>query len=101
MTLREFQANIERTYGRRDAARGLAGTFLWFVEEVGELAEAIRLSDAEAVREEFADVAAWLVSLAQIEGIDLEDAVTAKYGGGCPSCGGCPCRCEDPSRPLR
>jgi len=97
MTLHEFQRSIERTYGERDSKRGRFGTFLWLVEEVGELAEAIRLGSDEAKREEFADVLAWLVSLASLEGIDIENAVTARYGSGCAACGGIPCSCPDPT----
>ena len=99
MTLRKFQRKIGDIYGSRDAARGRGDTFLWFMEEVGELAEAMRRGSEESMREEFADVLAWLVSLANIEGIDVEDAVSGKYGGGCPACGGNPCGCQDPSRP--
>jgi NTP pyrophosphatase (non-canonical NTP hydrolase) len=100
MTLREFQEKIASVYGVRDAARGRAGTFLWFVEEVGELAEALREGDERGLSEEFADCLAWLVSLAGISGVDIESAATAKYGGGCPSCGAVPCGCPDPSRPV-
>ena len=98
MTLREFQRTIERTYGQRDAKRGRFGTFLWLVEEVGELAEAVRLGSDEAKREEFADVLAWLVSFASLEGVDIENAVTVRYGKGCAACGGIPCSCSDPTR---
>ena len=98
MTFREFQRLIKDTYGARDTSRGCGGTFLWLVEEMGELAEAIRLGDGAKKEEEFADVVAWLVSVANIEGVDVEKAVTSKYGGGCPCCGETPCRCQDPSR---
>jgi NTP pyrophosphatase (non-canonical NTP hydrolase) len=98
MTLAEFQGRIDSIYGQRDRARGTSRTFLWFSEEVGELAEGIRLGSRESMQEEFADVAAWLMSLANIEGIDLEKAVTAKYGLGCPRCHGTTCCCVDPTR---
>lgn len=97
MTLRDFQAHIETLYGARDTARGKSGTFLWFIEEVGELAEGIRRNSQESMEEEFADVLAWLVSLASLEGIDIEKAVTAKYGLGCPRCKEMTCRCPDPT----
>ena len=100
MTLRDLQDTIRRTYHERDSSRGVGGTFLWFTEEIGELAEAIRCGDGAAKTEEFADVLAWLVSLANIEGVDIENAVTSKYGGGCPSCGETSCRCSDPSRRI-
>jgi NTP pyrophosphatase (non-canonical NTP hydrolase) len=47
--------------------------------------------------EEFADVVAWLVSVANLEGIDIQNAVTAKYGSGCPKCKETPCVCPDPT----
>ena len=89
MTLREFQRHIHDRYYATDSARGAAGTFLWFTEEVGELAHALgKLQkgqpDPENLSEEFADVLAWLATLANIAGVDLEEAVRQKYltGGG-------------------
>ena len=91
-TLRGFQERIEAIYGERDRERGLAGTFMWFAEEVGELSRALRGKDRQALREEFADVLAWLVTLASISGIDMEIAAE-KYASGCPRCGSRPCTC--------
>ena len=98
MTIGEFQKHIETLYGERDETRGTAGTFLWLVEEMGELAEGIRTGSRESMEEEFADVLAWLVSVANLEGIDMEKAVAAKYGSGCPKCEETPCRCKDPTQ---
>jgi len=95
MEIREFQRRIEAIYGAKDAARGSAATFQWFVEEVGELAQALRKRDAEAVREEFADCLAWLTTLASIHGVDLEAAVEAKYPGRCVKCDATPCACVE------
>jgi NTP pyrophosphatase (non-canonical NTP hydrolase) len=96
----EFQRKIEEIYFERDRARGLAGTHMWFCEEVGELTRALRRGkvgpDQDAKKElegEFADVLAWLATLASIAGVDLEGAATAKYAGGCPRCSAAPCRC--------
>ena len=47
--LRAFQEHIEAVYGERDAARGLPSTFMWFTEEVGELARAIRVENGAVV----------------------------------------------------
>lgn len=94
MTLSEFQRLIESIYFEKDNTRGLDGSFMWFVEEVGELAAALREGDGAATREEFADCLAWLSTLASIAGVDLEQAVQ-KYARGCPGCGGAPCRCAD------
>ncbi len=92
MTITEFQRLIEDLYLKRDSERGLGGTFMWFVEEVGELATALREGTEEELREEIADVFAWLSTLASIKGIELEDAVQ-KYAKGCPACGENPCDC--------
>ncbi len=97
MQIREFQERIEELYLERDRARGTAATFMWFAEEFGELARAIARPNQvppENLREEFADVLAWLSTLASLTGVDLEEAATAKYASGCPKCGGAPCRCE-------
>lgn len=93
MTLSEFQRLIERIYYAKDAGRGREATFMWFVEEVGELAQALRRGDRREVAEEFADVLAWLNTLASIAGVELAEAV-GKYAEGCPKCGGTPCECR-------
>ncbi len=93
MTIDSFQKRIEDIYLARDRARGVGGTFMWFTEEVGELAAAIRSGSKEEQEEEFADVLAWLVSLASIQGIRMEDAIR-KYGNGCPYCHEAPCSCS-------
>ena len=92
MQIREFQKHIESIYYARDKARGEAETFRWFTEEVGELARALRKRDQRNLEEEFADVAAWLVTLASLAGVDVQEAVE-KYEHGCPRCGETPCAC--------
>ncbi len=93
MELAEFQDVIRRTYLDRDAARGADGVFRWLVEEVGELARALRQGDAPALVHETGDVLAWLASVANLAGVDLEEAA-ARYAVGCPKCGAIPCRCD-------
>jgi len=95
MEIKEFQRMIREIYYHKDLKRGIERTFLWFVEEVGELSEAIRKNDFEAMEEEFADVLAWLASLANLLGVDLEEAAKKKYPGVCPYCGKKPCECEE------
>ena len=90
--LEGFQAVIDALYGDRDRARGVDGTFVWFVEEVGELARAIKGSDPENLREEFADVLAWLSTLASLVGVDMRSAAR-RYADGCPRCHETPCAC--------
>jgi len=74
MQIREFQEFIREKYGERDAERGTAATFMWFIEEVGELATALSGDDDENKIEEFADVFAWMCTLANINGVDIEKA---------------------------
>ncbi len=88
-----FQKLIEQIYYERDSARGVQGTLLWFVEEVGELVRAIRREDRDNLEEEFADVYAWLVTLASLHGIDLDANGSSRYGEGCPHCSATPCGC--------
>ena len=96
MKISEFQRCIEAIYLDRDRARGRDGTFVWFVEEVGELARAMarpRQDGGKNLREEFADVLAWLSTLASIAGVDLEAAACEKYRDGGPKCRTTPCTC--------
>ena len=74
MKINEFQNFIKDKYGKRDAERGTAATFMWFIEEVGELATALSGDDMDNKNEEFADVFAWMCTLANINGVDIEKA---------------------------
>jgi NTP pyrophosphatase (non-canonical NTP hydrolase) len=99
VSLSEFQEFIRATFGAKDARRGMEGTFMWFMEEVGELAAALRGGTQAERAGEFADVLAWLATLANTAGIDLEAAVGAKYGTSCPRCGRKPCACSPTEKP--
>jgi NTP pyrophosphatase (non-canonical NTP hydrolase) len=79
LSIRSFQKHISKRYESTDRARGSAKTFLWFAEEVGELATALQGKDRANLEEEFADVLAWLCTLANINDIDLANAVARKY----------------------
>lgn len=92
--LRAFQHHIAETYGAKDAQRGSAGTFMYLMEEIGELAEALREPGKHDLNGEFADCLAWLVSLAHLSGVDLAAATAAKYPGLCLRCGRTPCACD-------
>jgi len=91
--IREFQEMMKRLYLHRDSERGVKGTYDWLVDELGELGEALKGNDRKATEREFADVIAWLASLANITGIDLERAAINKYSGKCPKCQQSPCQC--------
>ena len=77
---------MKRLYFHRDSERGVKGTYEWLADELQELWEALEEGDKEAVEKEFADVIAWLSSLANITGIDLEKAAVNKYNDKCPKC---------------
>jgi NTP pyrophosphatase (non-canonical NTP hydrolase) len=98
-TLRDLQEFIRRMYGEKDVARGVEGTFMWLMEEVGELSAALRSGDRDELELEFADVLAWLSTIANVSGIDLETAIRKKYGSGCPGCGELVCRCDRQTKP--
>jgi NTP pyrophosphatase (non-canonical NTP hydrolase) len=99
MTLPELQQLIRELFGAKDERRGTEGTFMWFMEEVGELAAALRAGRRDELALEFADVLAWLATLANIAEVDLEQAIRAKYGGGCPTCRQSPCVCSNQQKP--
>ena len=99
LTLTRLQEIIRDTYGAKDSRRGVEGTFMWFMEEVGELSAALRGGDQRQRAEEFADVLAWLATLANTVDVDLEQALIAKYGTGCPGCHRSPCACDLREKP--
>lgn len=99
VSLSEFQELIREMYLEKDLARGVEGTFLWLMEEVGELATALRNGTHEERLGEFADVLAWLTTIANVSGVDLSEAVTRKYGSGCPGCKKFVCTCPDSEKP--
>ena len=97
--LADLQALIAKMYSSKDEARGVDGTFMWLMEEVGELAAALREGTPEELALEFADVLAWLATLANTVGVDLDQAMREKYGGGCPECRKTPCVCGAATKP--
>ena len=99
ITIAEFQKLIREMYLEKDIARGIDGTFMWLMEEVGELASALRNGTQEERQAEFADVLAWLATIANVAGVDLTAAVAKKYGSGCPGCGQFVCTCADAEKP--
>ena len=95
MRISEAQSLVRAIYGERDRKRGVQGTALHLVEELGELVRSLRQNSKESLEEEFADVLAWLLSLADLLDLDLESAFVGRYGSGCPKCGNIPCTCPE------
>ena len=98
-SLADFQQLIRQMYLKKDLARGVDGTFMWLMEEIGELAAALRSGSHEEQTLEFADVLAWLATIANVAGVELTEAVAQKYGRGCPGCGQFVCTCPDAGKP--
>ena len=94
MEIKDFQNLIKDIYLEKDSKRGLEKSFLWLVEEVGELAQAIREGDKKGQVIEFGDCMAWLVTIATMADIDMEEAVSI-YKKGCPKCRKIPCKCKE------
>jgi len=92
VNISQLQDIIERTYGERDRARGVPSTVAWLAEEVGELAQAVRKGNLAQQEHEFGDVLAWVATLANQMGVDLDKCV-ARYANGCPTCSTLPCTC--------
>ena len=93
MHIYEFQEMMRHIYFHRDSKRGIEGTYGWLLDEVKELGEALKTNDRKALENEFADVIAWLASLANVTNVDLEKAALNKYDNKCPKCGHSPCQC--------
>ncbi len=94
MDIGEFQRLMREIYGERDRRRGLERSFIWLVEELGELGRALFREDHAEREVEFADVLAWLASVADQAGVDLESAAVRRYVAGCPRCERRPCVCH-------
>lgn len=99
LSIADLQRHIRQMYYEKDVVRGVDGTFMWLMEEVGELASALRGGDRQNLAEEFADVIAWLVTIANVADIDLSAALSAKYGNGCPGCSRLVCTCPSEEKP--
>lgn len=95
MEISEFQTLMSEMYAHNDRRRGGKATMLWLVEEIGELAEAIRREEPKNIEEELADCFAWIGALANLYGVNLEEAFLKKYPGVCPTCRQNPCICTD------
>ena len=96
MNISDFQKLMKDIYFHRDSERGVLPTFVWFIEEVGEFARALRHRNKRILEGEVADIFAWLCSICNLLNIDLEKAALTKYNNKCPQCGKNPCVCGNP-----
>ncbi len=77
MQISALQKIVRDRYFKTDNARGLYHTALWFHEEVGELSAAIARGDKQNAKDEFADVLMWLLTLANLMEVDMEEVIKA------------------------
>jgi len=96
MKISEFQQLIKEIYYHRDSKRGIKGSFIWLVEEIGELARILKNEnvDKKKASEEIADIYAWLTTIANLLDINMEACVLEKYPKKCIRCDSIPCKCK-------
>jgi NTP pyrophosphatase (non-canonical NTP hydrolase) len=94
VSIKEFQQLMAQIYLQRDLNRGVERTFMWLVEEMGELSDAILAGDQKQIEEEICDVFAWLTSICNILNVNLEEVTLKKYTAVCPRCLKSPCNCS-------
>ena len=92
-SIREFQVIMRKLYFERDTKRGVDRPFSWFKDEIRELEAELQNKNKLSLENEFADVLAWLSSLANLLNVDLEEATLRKYSDACPKCKDSPCSC--------
>ena len=93
VSLTEVQDMMKTLYFERDQKRGEPKTYNWLKDELEELGEALNENNKELLEAEFADVIAWLASLANLKNINLEKTFLTKYPNSCPKCKSSPCVC--------
>ncbi len=79
MELKEFQEEMAASFKDFDEESGPLFLMSVAASEFGELANAVRRGKEKDIEEEIADVVFAMVSLANIYGIDLSDALEKKY----------------------
>ena len=102
MRIDEFQNLMKTLYFHQDLKRGYEKSFIWLIEEIGELASILHMDilDKNKIKEEIADIFAWICSLANLLDIKVEEAVKEKYPGKCIKCSSNPCRCDELKKKL-
>lgn len=95
MKISDFQNLMKELYYHQDSKRGIKSTFIWLVEEIGELGNIVKnqVINKQMASEEIADIIAWTNSLANLLGIDIESALFDKYPNKCGKCNSNPCQC--------
>jgi NTP pyrophosphatase (non-canonical NTP hydrolase) len=96
MKISDFQNLIKELYYHQDYERGTEKTFIWLIEEIGELANLLKEKNIikQKVEQEIADIIAWTCSLASLLDIDVESALIKKYPNKCLKCNSNPCCCN-------
>ncbi len=100
VTLTQLQQLIRDTFGA-EGCSSWRGRYIHVVHGGSRrTCRALRGKHSHAeTSAEFADVLAWLATLANIAGVNLDEAIAMKYGTGCPHCKKVPCVCEPTEKP--
>ena len=72
---------------------------MWLMEEIGELATSRGRTAPTRSMGEFADVLAWLTTIANVVGVNLTQAVQQSTVRAAPGCGRFVCSCPDAGKP--
>ena len=109
-SLTEWCRGLDRKYGEVNRDRGIHFAIHRLYSEVSEVTmiymayvhsplppHVIRWMYAT----ELADVTAWIIGVANILDVSLEQAVAERYGGQCRKCGEYPCQCGPPHMGAR
>ena len=91
--LPEWQLMFHNIYGRVNRIAGREKCWLHVNEELGEISRAFRLGQKKPLRDEIADVFAWLVAFCNHMKIDIEEAVLNEYPTKCNVCDRDKCCC--------
>jgi NTP pyrophosphatase (non-canonical NTP hydrolase) len=92
-SLPAWQEMFKKIYGRVNTIAGTEKCWLHIHEELGEVSRAYRLKARGNLRDELADVFAWLAAFCNNSRIDIESAVLERYQGRCDVCAKEKCRC--------
>lgn len=92
-SLPDWQAMFRKIYGRMNKAIGKHKVWDHLLEEIGEVSKESRHKRQNELRDELADVFAWLIAFCNNSGIDLETAILSHYPGRCDVCGESKCNC--------
>jgi len=106
-TVQQWVTHMDVVYGNINRNNGIFFAICRLQEEIGEAKAAHHFDDVANssvtlsmrrlnIAREFADVLAWIFSIASMLDLDLDTTILEQYGGKCYRCGERPCDCGSP-----